>query len=62
MQGSNSCLSNDKHKYMVNKSTELCGWQRAKYINNNYLCSLCSTIPLQYLLLMLTDLKSKIEC
>ena len=26
----------------------MCGWQRAKYMDNNYLRDLCGTMPLQY--------------
>ena len=35
--------------------------ERAQYINSVHTCSLCSTVPLQYVLLMLTGLKRKIS-
>ena len=36
--------------------------ERAQYINSVNTCSLCSIVPLQYVLLMLTGLKRKIIC
>ena len=35
--------------------------KRAQYINSDHTCSLCSIVPLQYVLLMLTGLKRKIS-
>ena len=35
--------------------------KRAQYINSVHICSLCSIVPLQYVLLMLTGLKRKIS-
>ena len=37
-------------------------WVADSQIHQQYLCSLCSTMPLQYIPLILTDLKRKIKC
>ena len=52
-----ACYKNLHYRYIWSDNDK----GRAQYIDNVHTCSLCSTVPLQYVLLMLTGLKRKIN-
>ena len=54
VQGSNGRLIVCKVNYLI-------VWVTESQVHQPHLCSLCSTMPLQYVPLMLTGLKGKIK-
>ena len=55
-------MTKDKSvKTVASAGIYLIVWVAECQIHQQYLCNLCSTMPLQYVLLMLTGLKRKVS-